>query len=178
MNPAEGLLLYSPVVYWVAIVLLLYRHDLSRLRHPFKDQGGARNWWPVLDHLDLLSTGQADRLPSRRRQLIPYVVCIAASLLASLSWNLKIFPPTWYFLVIVQGIATIVLTAATMQYLGTPPRRPFVDALRYPRLGSRVKHLAMLGAKDKQKAGEAGTKGQEKGQQRAQPSEAAQENPS
>ena len=39
------------------------------------------------------------------------------------------------------GISGIVLTAATMQYLGTPPRRPYVDVLRYPRLGSRVRHL-------------------------------------
>ena len=28
-----------------------------------------------------------------------------------------------------------------MQYLGTPPRRPYVDVLRYPRLGSRIRHL-------------------------------------
>jgi hypothetical protein len=59
----------------------------------------------------------------------------------SLSWTLRIFPLVWYYLIIVQGISGIVLTAATMQYLGTPPRRPYVDVLRYPRLGSRVRHL-------------------------------------
>jgi len=146
MNPAEVLFLYSPVVYWVAFVMLLYRHDLSMLRHPFKDQGGARSWWLVLDHLNLLSAEQGDRLPNRKRQLIPYVACIAASSMVSVSWILRIFPPTWYYLVITQGIAAIVLTAATMRYLGTPPRRPYVDALRYPRLGSRIRHLAELPA--------------------------------
>ena len=136
--------LYSPVLYWVAFVLLLYRHDFSRLRHPFKDQGGARSWWLVLDHLGLLSPEQAERLPSRKRQLIPYVACIAASSVVSLSWVLKIFPSTWYYLVIVQAIAAITLTVATIRHLGNPPRRPYVDALRYPRLGSRIRHLGKL----------------------------------
>jgi hypothetical protein len=31
-----------------------------------------------------------------------------------------------------------------MQYLGTPPRRPYVDVLRYPRLGSRIRHLGKI----------------------------------
>ena len=123
MNPAEAFFLYSPVPYWAAFVLLLYRHDLSRLRHTFKDQGGARAWWLVLNHLGLLSSEQKQRMPGRTRQFLPYVVCLAASSVVSLSWTLRVFPSLWYYLIIDQGIAAIILTAATMQYLGAPPRR-------------------------------------------------------
>ena len=141
MNPAEGVFLYSPVPYWGAFVLLLYRHDLSRLRRPFRDGGTPRDWWSVLNNLGLLSSEQASRMPSRRREFLPYLVFLSASSGLSLSWALGLFPPLWYYLVVVQGIAGIVLTAATMQYVGSPPRRPYVDVLRYPRLGSRLKHL-------------------------------------
>ena len=143
MNPAEGVFLYSPVPYWVAFVLLLYRHDLSRLTHPVRDDGSPRNWWSVLNNLGLLScrsthgAEQEEGVPSLCRLL-----SVSAGL--SLSWTLRIFPLLWYYLVIVQGIAGIVLTAATMQYLGPPPRRPYVDVLRYPRLGSRIRHLPKM----------------------------------
>ncbi len=144
MNPAEGVFLYSPVPYWAAFVLLLYRHDLSRLRRQFRDGGTPRNWWLVLNNLGLLSSEQASQMPSRRREFLPYLVFLSVSLGLSLSWALRLFPLLWYYLVILQGIAGIILTAATMRYLGPPPRRPYVDVLRYPRLGSRLRHLPQM----------------------------------
>jgi hypothetical protein len=79
--------------------------------------------------------------PSREKEILPFVVYLSISAGVSLSWILRLFPLVWYYLIIVQGVSGIVLTAATMQYLGTPPRRPYVDVLRYPRLESRIKHL-------------------------------------
>jgi hypothetical protein len=146
MNLAEGVFLYTPIPYFAAFVLLLYRHNLSRLRHPFRDEGSPRTWWLVLNHLGLLSSEQTSRMPGRTRQFLPYVTCLGVSSAVSLSWTLRVFPPLWYYLVIDQGIAAIILMAATTQYLGTPPRRPYVDVLRYPRLGSRVRHLSKLAA--------------------------------
>jgi hypothetical protein len=143
MNPDAGLL-YCPAIYWVAFVLLLYRHDLSRLTHPLRDDGSLRNWWVVLNYLGLLDAGTPK--PSIKRELLPYVVYLSISAGVSLSWILRAFPPVWYYLIIVQGISGIVLTAPTMQYLGTPPRRPYVDVLRYPRLGSRLRHLPQMPA--------------------------------
>jgi hypothetical protein len=139
MNPAEAVFLYLPVPFWAAFVVLLYRHDLSRLTHPVRDDGSLRNWWSVLTYLGILDAGM--HRPSRRKETLPYVVYLSISAGVSLSWIFRIFPLVWYYLIIVQGISGIVLTAATMQYLGTPPRRPYVDVLRYPRLGSRVRHL-------------------------------------
>jgi hypothetical protein len=141
LNQAEVVFLYLPLPYWAAFVLVLYRHDPSRLFHPVGDDGSLRNWWLVLNYLGLLGAEQVAHRPSRRRELLPYFVNLAVSIGVSLSWVLGIFPLVWYYLIIVQGISGIILTAATMQYLGPPPRRPYVDVLRYPRLGSRIRHL-------------------------------------
>jgi hypothetical protein len=139
MNPPEVVFLYLPIPYWAAFALLLYRHDLSRLLHPVRDDGSLRNWWAVLSYLGILDKGP--HRPSRKKEILPYVVCLLVSAGVSLSWTLRVFPLVWYCLIIVQGVSGIVLTAATVQYLGAPPRRPFVDMLRYPRLGSRIRHL-------------------------------------
>ena len=144
MNPAEGVFLYTPIPYFAIFVLLLYRHDLSRLRHPFRDDGSPRTWWVVLNHLSLLTAEQVAHTPSRRRELIPYAGFLSVSLILSLSWALRAFPVVWYSLVIVQGIAGIIIGTAAMRYLGAPPRRPYVDTLRYPRLGSRIRHFVSL----------------------------------
>jgi hypothetical protein len=141
MNPGAGIFLYLPVPYWAAFVLLLYRHDLSRLFHPFRDDRSERSWWLVLNHLGLLDAAQAAQRPGRIREVLPYFVLLAISIAVSLSWTFRVYPSFYYYLIIVQGISAIILTAATVQYLGTPPRRPYVDVLRYPRLGSRVRHL-------------------------------------
>src|SRR5437870_10719771 len=94
-------------------LLLLYRHNLRRLFHPVRDNGGKRNWRIVLNHLGLLKT--ATHGPStKKRGIMPYVPYLSASLLVSLSWIFRIFPSFWYYLVIVQTISGVVLTAATM----------------------------------------------------------------
>src|SRR6266480_2952971 len=142
MNPAEAVFLYLPVPYWVAFVLFQYRNDLSRLIHPERDEGGLRNWWSALTCSGLLDTGTPR--PSTKDEIFPYFICILISTGLSLSWTLRIFPSLWYYLMVVQGVSGIVLTAATLRYLGTPPRRPYVDVLRFPRLGSRVRHLPKM----------------------------------
>ena len=140
MNLLEAFFLYAPLPYWLVFTLVLYRHDLSRLLHPIRDDGSARNWWVVLNHLGLF---EKEKVPKPGRRGFPGLFIVAtASTVISLSWSLRLFPPIWYYLIIAQGISAIILTAATMQYLGVPPRRPFVDTLRYPRVGSRTRHLS------------------------------------
>jgi hypothetical protein len=146
VNPAADIFLYFPLPYWAVFVILLYRHDLSRLFHPFKDDGSVRNWWPVLNHLNLINREQAAHRSGKKGEFLPYIIYLSVSVVTSLSWVLRLFPPLWYYLIIVQGFSAIVLTAATMQYLGEPPRRQYVDMLRFPRLGSRIRHLAKLPA--------------------------------
>ena len=144
MNPVADIFLYFPLPYWAVFVILLYRHDLSRLFHPFNDNGSVRNWWNVLGYLNLLSKEQAVRRPGRKGEFLPYILQVIVSVAISLSWVLRLFPPLWYYLIIVQAFSAIVLTAVAMQYLGQPPRRPYVDVLRFPRLGSRIRHLVKV----------------------------------
>jgi hypothetical protein len=118
MNSEEAVFLYLPVAYWIAFVLILYRHDLSRLLHPLRDDGSLRNWWAVLSYLGLLDAGT--NRPGRKKEVLPYVVYLSISAGVSLSWTLRMFSLFWYSLIIVQGISCIVLTAATMHYLRPP----------------------------------------------------------
>jgi hypothetical protein len=139
MDPAD-VLLYLPFPYWVGSVLVMYRHDLSRLFHPVRDNDSLRNWWYVLGYLGLLGPEDTAR-PSVKREVLPYVAYSVVSAAVSLSWVLRLFPPHWYYLVLTQATSGLILTAAATHYLGRPPRRPYVDVLRYPRLGSRIRHL-------------------------------------
>jgi hypothetical protein len=148
MNSAEALFLYLPIPCWAASLLLLYRHDLSRLSHSVRDDGSLRNWWSVLSRLGVLDAGV--RRPSRTKEILRNVVYLSLSAGVSLSWTIGVFLQHWYFLVAVQGTSGIILTAATMQYLGTPPRRPYADVLRYPRLGSRIRHLPKVSSPEQE----------------------------
>jgi len=143
MNLLEAFFLYTPLVYWLVFTLVLYRHDLSRLLHPVRDDGSSRNWWTVLNYLGLFEKEKVPKKPGRKGFLGLFIVAVE-TMATSLSWSLRLFPPLWYYLIIAQGISGIILAAATMQYLGVPPRRPFVDALRYPRLGSRIRPLGKV----------------------------------
>ena len=141
MNPAEVEFLYLPVFYWGAFVLWLYRHDLSRLFHPFREKIGPRKLWSELLDLDLLSPQQAALRPNDRGQLLPYAGYLLVAAALSLSWVVPGFPSGWYYLVVAQAISALALTMATVRHLGRPPRRSYVDVLRYPRLGSRIRHI-------------------------------------
>ena len=154
MEATEVIFLYLSVPYWITFVLVLYRHDLSRLTHPVRDDGSLRNWWSVLTYLGILDAGT--HRPSREKEILPFVVYLSISAGVSLSWILQVIP------------ARLVLPDHRPGGLGhrphrrdhavsrTPPRRPYVDVLRYPRLGSRIKHLpkvSSLGAQGQPAAG-------------------------
>lgn len=141
MNASEVEFLYSPVFYWGAFVLLLYRNDLSRLFHPFTDKGGSRLWWSVLLDVGLLTPRQAASRPTEGKRYLPYFAYLGLAVGLSLSWALPWFPSPWYYLVAIQAASGLVLTMATVSLLGRPPRKSYVDVLRYPRLGSRVRHF-------------------------------------
>jgi hypothetical protein len=141
MNASEVEFLYLPVFYWGAFVLLLYRHDLSRLFHPFRDRDAPRDWWTVKLGLGLLSLQQAAQKPISRGRALPYAAYLIVAVALSLSWAVPGFPPDWYFLLAAQAASGLALTMATVKHFGRPPRRSYVDVLRYPRLGSRLRHI-------------------------------------
>ncbi len=141
MDIAGVWFLYTPLFCWGAFVLLLYRQDLSRLLHPFRDRDGPRDWWAVKLAVGLLTPQQAAQKPSSRGRALPYAAYLVAAAALSLAWAIPGFPHDWYFLLAAQAASGLVLTTATIKHLGRPPRRSFVDVLRYPRLASRVRHI-------------------------------------
>ena len=141
MNTSEVEFLYLPVFYWGASLIWLYRHDLPRLFRPFIEKRGLRREWSVLLDLDLLSPRQAASKPAEGEHHLSYLAYLGVAAGLSLSWVLPWFPRAWYYLVAIQAASGQVLTIATVRLLGRPPRRPYVDILRLPRLGSRVRHF-------------------------------------
>jgi hypothetical protein len=137
------LFLYSPFPYWAVFTLLAYRNDLSRFVHPFRDSHSLRAWWSVCRYLGLIGQVDVPR-PSSRRDHIPVLTAPIAAAAVSLSWGSGFFPPVWYNLLVAQATSGLILSVATARYLGPLPSRPHADALRYPRLGSRIKHLPKL----------------------------------
>jgi hypothetical protein len=145
MNAIQLILLYFPFPYWGAFVLLLYRHGLSRLRHPVRDDGSLGNWWAVLNQLGLLNGRLATRRRRRHRSLAFYLAVPSASFgLAMASTTFHLIPSAWYFLVLIQASGGVILTVATVRRVGPLPQRLYKDFLPYPRLGSRIAHLAKL----------------------------------
>jgi hypothetical protein len=144
MNPVGTVFLYLPFPYWAASVLFLYGRDLSRLRHPVRDDGSTGNWWAVLNQLGLLSDHHLTRRRHSSGGLALYLAVPSASFGLSEACTLLLAPSAWYFLVLIQAAAGIVMTAMTVRSVGPPPGRSYKDFLAYPRLGSRISHLARL----------------------------------
>lgn len=137
------LFLYSPFPYWAIFTLLAYRHDLSRLTHPMREHASLKTWWSVCRYLGLIGQKEVPR-PSGRGDLIPYLAGLLVAAAVSLSWSLRFFPLMWYNLLTAQAVSGLILSVTTSRYLGPLPSRPHADALRYPRLGSRIQHLPKL----------------------------------
>jgi hypothetical protein len=144
VNPVETVFLYLPFPYWAGFVLLLYGHDLPRLRHPVRDDGSTGNWWAVLNQLGLLSDYHATRKGRSNGSLGLYFAVPSASFGLSIACTFHFLPSAWYFLILIQAAAGIVMTAVTVRNVGPPPGRYYKDFLAYPRLGSRISHLAKL----------------------------------
>ena len=144
MNPIGTVFLYLPFPYWVAFVLILYGRDLSRLRHPVRDDGSTGNWWAVLNQLGLLDDYHATRKGRSNGGLGLYLAVPSASFGLSVACTLHYLPSPWYLPVLIQAAAGIVMTAVTVRHVGAPPGRYYKDFLAYPRLGSRISHLAKL----------------------------------
>jgi hypothetical protein len=49
----DSLFVYTPIPWVTILCIVLYRHDLSQLVHPFKDRCSIRDWKSVFDVLDI-----------------------------------------------------------------------------------------------------------------------------
>ncbi len=143
MTSPVWLFLYSPLPFWAISTFIAYRHDLTRLIHPMQEHGSLKTWWSVCGYLGLVDRAVVPE-PSARRETVRYIALLLASAAVSLSWMLRAFPLVWYYLLLSQAVSGLILFGATFRYLGPLPSRPYTDALPYPRIGSRIRHLAKV----------------------------------
>src|SRR5438876_4314881 len=57
-------LLYTPLLQFLVLYAILYRHELSRLAHPLKERTGTEAWADALQQLALARPGELKKVPS------------------------------------------------------------------------------------------------------------------
>jgi hypothetical protein len=139
ISPFSFLLLYTPLPWLVLMYVAAYRHDLARVARPLRDGDGLRAWWPVCVQLRLVSA-ETPR-PQRRTWREPVILATIAAILVSAFWLVPFFPQPWYYQLLLQVISALILFFALVSRIGRLPSKPYSDALPYPRLGSRIRHL-------------------------------------
>ncbi len=136
----SAFLLHSPLPFLLLLYFFYYRHDLGRIRWPFRENKSKETWWHVCSYLGLIPPDVPK--PGRVEGKKSYIISISVSALVSLLWLFRPFNGSVLSLLLIQEISSIILFVGVVaRFLGSRPRRPYADALRYPRLGSRVRHL-------------------------------------
>lgn len=130
---------YTPFPWLAAMYVLAYRHDLARLAEPFRDQGDLRAWWPVCRHLGLIEGGTPR--PARRVWRSKPLLALLALTFIDLIAPTILAPFGWYYLAACQIASALGLFIILVSRIGPIPSRPYADTLRYPRLGTRARHL-------------------------------------
>lgn len=140
MNGVGWLCLYTPLPWLVAMYAVAYRYDLGRLVKPLHDSCSPSLWWEVCRNLGLIDAGFT-KPEEGPRQAGPYLLAVASVAISTL-WSFLPFPLPWYYLCAIQAAAAVPLFVVVLRWAGPLPFRPYRDVLPYPRLGTRVRHLA------------------------------------
>jgi len=138
MNGAGWLFLYTPLPWLVAMYAAAYRHDLARIFRPLQDRPTRTEWWEVCRHLGLIG---AVKKPAEGFGVRSWSTFVSAVFVESL-WAIVPFPLAWYELCALEAAAALPLFLALAAAIGPLPHGPYRDFLPYPRLGTRVRHLA------------------------------------
>jgi hypothetical protein len=138
MIDASFIFLYTPILYFLLIYFQMYRHDLGRFAHPFRDHDTRRDWVLVFKKLGVVpSTTPVPGYGEDIARLVP-VVALGAGL--SLAGPFLSFG-VWYQAIMIQVISAFVLFTAISQLLGPAANRARRDHMKYHRLGSRIMEL-------------------------------------
>jgi hypothetical protein len=158
MSPTEALL-YTPLVQFLALYGVLYRHEPSRLAHPLKEKTGVEAWGEAFEQLGLVSHDEVEHSPDPRARKFVLEMVLPTALLSTLcpelflqvilvllpaaeaAWGpllfLLQFIPASYFLAFLQR-----------NYLGPLPIHRHRTTLPLPRMSSMVR---CLGEKERER---------------------------
>lgn len=151
MNPIEVLLLYTPLVQFLILYGLLYRHELSRLAHPLQEKMDLRAWIEVFERLDLAKKNEKVQFGPRVREYLLEMV-LPTALLAALGPELFLplvlalvrvpagaLSPLLFLLQFIPALYFMIFLYRN--YLGPRPIHRHRSTLPFPRMSSMVRCL-------------------------------------
>ncbi|MDV3277444.1 MAG: hypothetical protein LYZ69_03130 [Nitrososphaerales archaeon] len=138
MSDISWLFGYTPLPWLVAMYVVAYRHDLSRIRSPLRDHANQAEWWSVCRHLGLIDGSV--KMPADDPGRWTWLAILACGVTSGL-WAIIPFPFTWYALIALRVAAAFPLFLVLVRNFGPLSYKPYRDFLPYPRRGTRVRHL-------------------------------------
>jgi hypothetical protein len=143
--------MYSPVLQFFIIYLATYRHEVGRFLRPFHEHASINDWRKVLNALgvEAILPEKGPECDSDKRLILAFGITVILSFTFTLATIFALketpqLPPLFRVAlpILFQFIpASYFFAFISRRYLGpllNPPKRMF---LRYPRLGSRIRHL-------------------------------------
>jgi len=150
MSPADALL-YTPLVQFLMIYALLYRHEPSRLAHPLKEKTGLKAWAQALVQVGLVKQEAEVPQDTRVRRHVLELI-LPTALLAALCPELFL-PVTLSLVPALTGLKGLVLfllqfipasyflALLRRNYLGPLPIHRNRTTLPLPRMSSMIRCL-------------------------------------
>jgi hypothetical protein len=143
--------MYSPVLQFFVIYLAAYRQEVGRFLRPFRERASIYGWRKVLKALgvEAILPEKGPECDSDKRLILTFGITVILSVTITLTMVFALqkalqlpalfrvalpilsqFIPASYFFAFISR-----------WYLGPLPNPPKRMLLRYPRLGSRIRHL-------------------------------------
>jgi hypothetical protein len=143
--------MYSPVLQFFIIYLAAYRHEVGRFLRPFHEHASINDWRKVLKALEVeaILPEKGPEYASDKRLILSFGITVILSVSITLTMVFALqkalqLPPLFRVAlsILSQFIpATYFFAFISKWYLGPLPNQPKRMLLRYPRLGSRIRHL-------------------------------------
>jgi len=143
--------MYSPVLQFFMIYLAAYRQELSRFLRPFHEHASINDWRKVLKALgvEAILPEKGPEYGSDKRLILRLGITAILSVTITLTMVFALqktpyLPPLFRVAlsILSQFIpASYFFAFISRWYFGPLPNPPKRMLLRYPRLGSRIRHL-------------------------------------
>jgi hypothetical protein len=143
--------MYSPVLQFFIIYLAAYRQELSRFLMPFHEHASTNEWRKVLKALgvEAILPEKGPECGCDKRLILTFAITVILSVTITLTMVFALqkalqLPPLFRVAlpILFQFIpATYFFAFISKWYLEPLPNQPKRMLLRYPRLGSRIRHL-------------------------------------
>ena len=145
------IVMYSPFLQFFIIYLATYRHEVGRFLRPFHEHASIYDWRKVLKTLgvEALLPEKGPECDSDKRLIMSFGITVILSFIFTLATIFALketpqLPPLFRgaLPILFQFIpASYFFAFISKWYLGPLPNLPKRMLLRYPRLGSRIRHL-------------------------------------